>query len=212
MQLTASCSFRDTCPDAPASTAGSISSASSADWGGCCGGCFLGALSPYPSLRNGCLGKLRAGGNGRGSGGGKGKGDDAKTVRSCEMPRCRPAGPEIRGEINGGRLRTPHSSCADAPTAPFAVGPIEVRSRPWLGSGLGSGLESGLAVSLASILTQTQILTLTLTLTLIRCARGRWHWSRQAAHTRSATWRRSPAAASCWGRTAPRWTGRRPSR
>ena len=144
MQLTASCSFRDTCPDALASTAGSApsSAASStigpADWGGCCGGCFLGALSPYPSLRNGCLGKLRAGGNAKGTkgrasdnGGVRGKGEGAKTARSCEMPRCRPAGPEIHGEVNGGRLRTPHGGCADAPTAPFAVGPIEVRSRAW---------------------------------------------------------------------------------
>ena len=98
MQLTASCSFRETCPDAPGS-------AGSADWSGCCGGCFAGSLSPYPSDRNGCHGKLRA--------------SSKEGKRSCELPRCRPTGP------GGGRLRGPH--CADAPTVPFAVGPIEVR-------------------------------------------------------------------------------------
>lgn len=91
MQLTSSCSFRETCPDAQPSS----------DWSGCCGGCFAGALAPYPSEHSRCRG--RAG--------------------SCALPRCR------LSAQNGVRLRVGGPHCAEAPIAPFAVGPIEVRSR-----------------------------------------------------------------------------------
>jgi len=95
MQLTGSCSFRDTCPDAPGSSISAAAGSTTADWVGCCGGCFLGALSPYPSLRNGCHGKLKTGSaaNGRGKGeGAKTAREGAKTARGCQMPTCRPAG------------------------------------------------------------------------------------------------------------------------
>lgn len=88
MQLTASCTFRETCPD----------QAGGSDWRGCCGGCFAGSLQPYPTERGSCHGRA-----------------------SCQLPRCRVVG------ADGVRARPGTPQCAEIATAPFAVGPVEVR-------------------------------------------------------------------------------------
>ena len=99
MAFTAGCVFREGCPE-EGGRAGATSSRGA--WAGCCGGCFAGALQPYPREDGLCA---------SGSG-------------ACGMPSCAVMAP---GRVHA---RAGSAKCAEAPMAPFAIGPVEVRSRP----------------------------------------------------------------------------------
>ena len=67
---------------------------------GCCGGCFAKALSPYPQQAARC-----------------------SSGATCPKPHC-------AVDYDGSRAHHGSAQCPEVVIAPFAIGPIEVRSRP----------------------------------------------------------------------------------
>lgn len=102
MAFTSSCVFRDGCPEEHSGGGAGAGATSRGAWAGCCGGCFAGALQPYPRDDGLCA---------SGSG-------------ACGMPSCAVMAP---GRVHA---RAGSAKCAETPMAPFAIGPVEVRSRP----------------------------------------------------------------------------------